>query len=49
MPSSPIIIASLYFLYLEGRLLYYLVSDLRYFTAPRDYLREGVRQVEATS
>jgi hypothetical protein len=43
MSSSTIVIVSLYFLYLEGRLLYYLVSNLSYFIAPRDYLREGVK------
>jgi hypothetical protein len=45
----PIIIISLHFLYLEGRPPYYLVSDLYRFTAPRDYLGEGIRQVKVTS
>jgi hypothetical protein len=49
VPSSPIVVASLHFLCLEGRPPYCLVSELGRFKAPRDCLREGVRQVEATS
>jgi hypothetical protein len=49
MSSSLIIITSLYFLCLEERIPYYLVSNLGRFIAPRDCLGEEVRQAEATS
>jgi hypothetical protein len=49
MFSSLIVVAFLHFLYLEGRLLYCLVSDLGCFIASKDCLKEEVRQVKATS